>query len=87
MSSCLAHPIAEADSKRISIAFSSLNGYWNETLHLGRVNGTWHQCLSIVGPSVKQAKNAFVQCDSDWVEGKALAEKDWPRINRGSRKE
>lgn len=43
-----AYPLTQADSKRLSIGFSSLNGYWNETLHLGRINGKWHQCLSVM---------------------------------------
>jgi hypothetical protein len=71
------HPLTQRDSNRLSIAFSSLNGYWSETLHMGRVNGIWHQCLSVMGPTVKQAKKAFIYCESDWPEGKALAEKDW----------
>src|ERR1019366_5459846 len=60
------YPFPKGDSDRLSIAFSSLNGYWNETLHLGRVNGTWHQCLSVMGPTVKQATNPFIYCDSGW---------------------
>lgn len=71
------YPMPQSDSKRLTINFSSLNGYWNEILHLGRVNGTWHQCLSVMGPTVKQAKHPFVYCDSDWPQGKELAEKDW----------
>jgi hypothetical protein len=78
------YPLPKKDSKRLSIAFSSLNGYWNETLHLGLVNGAWHQCLSVMGPTVKQATNPFIYCDSDWPEGRALAEKDWPRLKRPS---
>jgi hypothetical protein len=71
------YPLPKGDSNRLSIAFSSLNGYWNEVLHLGRVNGKWHQCLSVMGPTQKQATNPFIYCDSDWAKGKALAEKDW----------
>lgn len=71
------YPLPKKDSNRLSIAFSSLNGYWNEVLHLGRINGAWHQCLSVMGPTVKQATKPFVYCDADWPEGKALAEKDW----------
>ena len=78
------YPFPKGDSSRLSIAFSRLNGYWNETLHLGRVNGTWHQCLSVMGPTVKQATNPFIYCDSGWPEGRALAEKDWPRLKRPS---
>lgn len=71
------YPLPKKDSNRLSIAFSSPNGYWNETLHLGRVNGAWHQCLSVLGPTAKQSTKPFVYCDADWPEGKALAEKDW----------
>jgi hypothetical protein len=71
------YPMPQADSKRLTINFSAPNGYWNEVLHLGRVNGVWHQCFSVLGPTVKQAKKPFVYCDSDWPEGKSLAEKDW----------
>jgi hypothetical protein len=71
------YPIPQGNSKRLTIHFSAPNGYWNEVLHLGRVNGIWHQCLSVMGPTVKQAKYPFISCDSDWPEGKKLAEKDW----------
>lgn len=43
------YPMAERDFKRITISFSAPNGYWSEALHLGHVNGIWHQCLSIMG--------------------------------------
>jgi len=71
------YPMPQGDSKRLTINFSAPNGYWNEALHLGRVNGKWHQCLSVLGPTAKQAKHPFIYCDSDWAEGKKLAEKDW----------
>lgn len=71
------YPMPQGDSKKVTINFSAPNGYWNEALHLGRVNGIWHQCLSVLGPTVKQAKHPFIYCDSDWPEGKELAEKDW----------
>lgn len=71
------YPMPEADSKRVTIHFAAPNGYWNEVLHLGRANGVWHQCLSVMGPTVKQAKTPYIHCDSDWPEGRALAEKDW----------
>lgn len=71
------YPLPDGNSKRLNIAFRSPNGYWDETLHLGLVNGKWHQCLSVLGPTVKQAKNPFIRCDPDWPEGRALAEKDW----------
>ena len=72
------YPMPKADSKRLTINFSALNGYWVEALHLGLVKGIWRQCLSVVGPTVKQSKRPFVYCDtSDWPEGRSLAEKDW----------
>jgi len=72
------YPMPKGDSKRLTINFSAPNGYWNELLHLGRVNGTWHQCLSLMGPTEKQVKKPFIWCsDRDWPEGRALAEKDW----------
>lgn len=73
-----AYPVPQGTSKRLSIAFSSLNGNWNEGLHLGLVKGQWHQCLSVLGP--KEFTKPFIWCDSDWPEGKALAEKDWAGI-------
>jgi len=75
-----AYPLPKGMTKRLTIAFSSLNGYWDETVHLGLVNGMWRQCLSVMGPTVKQARKPFINCDSDWPEGKALAEKDWARV-------
>lgn len=71
------YPMTSADSKRLTIAFGATNGYWSEVLHMSRVNGMWHQCLSVMGPTVKQAKHRFIYCDSNWPEGKKLAEKDW----------
>jgi hypothetical protein len=71
------YPMPQGDFKKLTIIFSAPNGLWNETLHLGRVNGVWHQCLSVLGPTVKQAKQPFIHCDSEWPDGRALAEKDW----------
>jgi len=71
------YPMPQGDSKKLTMNFAAPNGYWNEVLHLGRVNGIWHQCLSIMGPTVKQAQHPFVYCDSDWPESKKLAEKYW----------
>lgn len=71
------YPMPHGDSKKLTINFSAPNGYWNEVLRLGRVNGTWHQCLSVMGPTAKQVTHPFIYCDSDWPEGKKLAEKDW----------
>lgn len=73
------YPFTKADSKRLTIAFGSLNGYWDEVLHLGLVNGQWRQCLSVIGPTMKQAKKPFIHCEPEWAEGRALAEKDWAR--------
>ena len=74
------YPLPKGDSKRLSIAFRSLNGYWDETLHLGLVNGQWRQCLSIMGPTAKQATQPFIYCEPEWAEGRALAEKDWASL-------
>jgi hypothetical protein len=71
------YPMPQGDSKKLTMNFSAPNGYWNEVLHLGRVSGIWHQCLSVMGPTVKQAMRPFIYCDSDWPEGKRVAEKDW----------
>ncbi len=71
------YSMPEGDSKRLTIQFAAPNGYWNEVLHLGRTNGVWRQCLSVMGPTAKQAIKPFIYCDSEWPEGKALAEKDW----------
>jgi hypothetical protein len=71
------YAMTSADSKRLTIAFGAPNGYWNEVLHMGRISGTWHQCLSVMGPTVEQAKHPFIYCDSNWPDGKKLAEKDW----------
>jgi hypothetical protein len=71
------YPLPKGNSQRLSIAFRSLNGYWDETLHLGLVNGQWRQCLSVMGPTAKQASQPFIYCEPEWAEGRALAEKDW----------
>ena len=72
------YPMPQVDSKRLTIAFSALNGYWNEVLHLGRVNDVWRQCLSIIGPTVEQNNHPLIHCDTEeWPEGKKLAQQDW----------
>ena len=71
------YPMPNADSKKLTINFAAPNGYWVEVLHLGRVNGVWHQCLSVIGPTVKQNRHPYIYCDSDWPEGKKLAQQDW----------
>lgn len=75
-----AYEVPAGTRKKLTIHFASLNGYWNEVLHLGLVNGQWHQCLSVLGPTVKQSTAPFIWCDSDWPEGRLLAEKDWAGI-------
>ena len=80
------YPFGSKDANDITIAFSSLNGYWNERLHLRRINGKWHQALSVMGPTVKQSLHPFIYFDPDYPEGKALAEKDWPRVKPKSRR-
>jgi hypothetical protein len=79
------YPFGSKDANDLTIAFSSLNGYWNERLHLRKVNGQWHQALSLMGPTAKQALHPFIYFDSDYPEGKALAEKDWPRVKQKSK--
>ncbi len=81
-----AYPFGSKDANDISIAFSSLNGYWNERLHLRRINGKWHQALSLMGPTAKQALHPFIYSDPDYPEGKAIAEKDWPRVKPQSQR-
>jgi len=79
------YPFGSKDTNDLSVAFSSFNGYWNERLHLRKVNGKWHQALSVMGPTVKQALHPFVWFDADYPEGKALAEKDWKPAGPRSR--
>jgi hypothetical protein len=72
-----AYDIPHESRKKLWINFSSYNGSWNEVLHLGLIDGQWRQCLSLTGPTRKQFFTPFIWCDTDWPEGKALAEKDW----------
>jgi hypothetical protein len=74
------YPFGNSDSDDFTIAFSSTNGFWNERLHLRRINGQWHQALSVMGPTTRQFLHRFTYADSDFPGGKALAEKDWPRV-------
>jgi hypothetical protein len=67
------------DEDNLTIAFHGFNGDWTERLHLRRFSGKWHQSLSVVGPTPKQAQEPFIYSDPDFPEGKALAEKDWPK--------
>jgi len=74
------YPFGAKESNDLTIAFSSLNGYWNERLHLRKINGKWHQSLSVIGPTTNQSLHPFIYYDSDYPDGKVLAEKDWPRV-------
>jgi hypothetical protein len=74
------YPMPDSDSKRVTVSFSAPNGYWNEVLHLGRVNGKWHECLSVLGP--KRSVRPFVWCDSEWAEGRRLATNDWGKLHQ-----
>lgn len=67
------------DEDNLTIAFHGFNGDWTERLHLRRFNGKWHQALSVVGPTEKQAQEPFILADPDFPEGKSLAESDWPK--------
>ncbi len=80
------YPFSSRDANDLTIAFSSLNGYWNERLHLRRINAKWHQALSLLGPTAKQALHPFIYSDPDFPEGKALAEKDWSRVRPQSQR-
>jgi hypothetical protein len=79
------YPFETKDTKDITVAFSAPNGYWNERLHLRKVSGKWHQSLSVMGPTVRQALHPFIYFDPDYPEGKALAERDWQPVKRQSR--
>jgi hypothetical protein len=81
------YPLPKGGSKRLSIAFRSPNGYWDETLHLGLVNGQWRQCLSVMGPTAEQAMRPFIHCEPEWAEGRALAEKDWATLKSKVKKQ
>jgi hypothetical protein len=76
------YPMPHGDSKKLTINFAAPNGYWNEVLHLARVNGIWHQCLRVTGPTTDQVAHPFIYCDQGWPEGRTLAEKDWPHVKR-----
>jgi len=79
------YPFGAKDSNDFTIAFSSFNGYWNERLHLRRIDGKWHQSLSVMGPTAKQVLHPFIYSDPDYPEGKVLAEKDWVPIAKKRR--
>ncbi len=72
------YPFGTTDANDLTIAFSGPNGFWDERLHLRRVNGTWLQALTVIGPTVKQMK-PFVKFDEGYPDSKGLAERDWPR--------
>jgi len=73
------YPFGAKDANDMTVGCSSLNGFWTERLHLRKINGKWHQSLSILGPTLAQSLHPFVYSNSDFPEGKAIAEKDWPR--------
>jgi hypothetical protein len=73
------YPFGTKDANDLTIAFSGPNGYWDEVLHLRRFNGTWHQALSVVGPTAQQMQQPFIYVDPDFPQGRALAERDWPK--------
>jgi len=76
------YPFGAKDANDLTVVCSSSNGYWNERLHLRRINGQWHQSLSVMGPTVKQSLHPFIYFDSDFPAGKAIAEKDWPHVKQ-----
>jgi hypothetical protein len=75
------YPPSLSDAKDLDISFSSSNGYWNERLHLRKIDGKWHQALSVMGPTTRQVHHPFIYSDADYPEGKAIAEKDWKMFN------
>ena len=54
-----------------TIAFSGPNSFWDERLHLRRVNGTWLQALTVIGPTAKQMR-PFVKFDAGYPDSKGL---------------
>jgi hypothetical protein len=72
------YPFRFVDAKDLQISFVSSNGYWNEKLHLRKINRKWYQSFSVMGPTAKQAAHPFIYADAGWPEGRAIAEKDWP---------
>lgn len=80
------YPFGSKDANDITVSCSSLNGYWNERLHLRRRDGQWHQALSVLGPTVAQFQHPFVYYDPDFPEGKMISEKDWKPISNEGKK-
>jgi hypothetical protein len=74
------YPFGTEDTKDFVIVFSSLNGYWNERLHLRRVNGTWVQALSLVGPKAYSVLHPFEYFDSGFPDGRGIGKRDWPLV-------
>jgi hypothetical protein len=72
------YPQIQAEARDFQIAFSALNGYWTEKLHLRRINGKWVQALRIIGPTVESAKHPFEYFDPDFPDGKGIGKRDWP---------
>ena len=54
------YPFGAKDANGLTIAFSSLNGYWNERLHLRRIDGKWHQASSEYYGADDKAGNASI---------------------------
>src|SRR5215472_8818397 len=71
------YPFPSKDADDLTFSCASLNGYWTERIHLRKMNGQWHQSLSLLGPTVKQWSHPFIYFDPDYPDGKLLAEKDW----------
>jgi hypothetical protein len=73
-----AYPFGIKDTNDLTIAFSSHNGYWNERLHLRRLNGRWLQAVTVIGPTAKSVQHPFEYYEADFPDGKGIARRDWP---------
>jgi hypothetical protein len=72
------YPFFTKDTVTLYIAFSSLNGSWNERLHLRLINGKWVQALSVIGPTATSIEHPFEYFDPDFPDGKGIGKRDWP---------
>lgn len=72
------YPFGSKDTNDLTIAFSSLNGHWNERLHLRRIGGKWVQALSVIGPTAKSVQHPFEYFDPGYPDGEGIAKRDWP---------
>lgn len=79
-------PLPENDSNDFTIGFSGGNGYWNERLHLRRINGNWVQALSVIGPTAQSVKHPFEYADQGYPEKKGFARRDWPLVSKKGKK-